>query len=320
MPDKPARPRQVTWCGAVIIVGSLLVLVSAVQVVAGIGTLETREGVEDVLTQQPAAGLGLGTETALEILRISAMVAAASAVAAGILGWYVLQRASSARLALSVLAVPLFLAGTVTGGLASAAVVAAIVSLWVQPARDWVAGREPPPRPRPVEPARPSDPAAAGVTPSPGPGVAVAVAAPGPARRPGAAVAAVVVTLGLCTLTAVLAAVTVAVLWLSPEVVDQALRDSEQQLGEQGVTRSVVQVATTVMLAVVLGWCLGLAVVASMALRPRRWARTTLLVGASVSGVVCLLGALGTGVLLLPAAGWLVVVLLLVRPEVRAWR
>ncbi len=332
MPPTPSRPRQVTWCGAVVMVGSVLVLVSAAQVVAGIGTLETRESVEDLLTQPPASGLGLGIETALEILRVSAMVAAASAAAAAILGWYVLQRSASARLGLSVLAVPLFVAGAATGGIVSAAVVAAIVSLWIQPARDWVAGRDPAPRPNPAA-ATPATAATAGTalarTPTPTTGGAPAATSPwgapssasaAPGRRPGAVLAAAVVALTLCGLAVAFCVTTVAVLWLSPDVVEQALRESEQRFGEQGVSTSVVQVATTVMVLLVVVWCVGVAVAAGLALRGVRWARVALLVGAAVSGVVCLLGALGSGALLVPAAGWLVVVLLLVRPEVRSWR
>ena len=332
MPATPARPRQVTWCGAVVIVGSVLVLVSAAQVVAGIGTLQTRESVQDLLTQPPASGLGLGIETALEVLRISAMVAAASAVAAAILGWYVLQRSASARVGLSVLAVPLFVAGTATGGIVSAAVVAAIVSLWIQPARDWVAGRDPAPRAAPAAtaPTDPTVPGSTGPATAPpaqvtgsapwGAPVASSAAAPDPARRPGALLAAGVVTFVLCGLVVAFCVTTVAALWLSPDVVEQALSESEQRFGEQGISTSLVQVATTVMVGLVVVWCVAVAVAAGLALRGVRWARTALAVGAAASGVVCLLGALGSAALLVPATGWLVVVLLLVRPEVRAWR
>ncbi len=142
-PEGPARPRQVTWCGWIILLGSVFVLVSAAQVVTGIGSLETRRGVEEFLAGPPGDGLGLDVEALLGALRVAGMVAAACAVAAAILGWQVLQRSRSARVVLSLLAFPLFVSGAVTGGIVSAAVVAAIVSLWIPPARDWFAGREP---------------------------------------------------------------------------------------------------------------------------------------------------------------------------------
>ena len=65
------------------------------------------------------------------------MVAAGCATAAGILGYQVLRRSKSARLALTVLAAPLFLTGMVTGGFVSSLVAASAVMLWLQPARDW---------------------------------------------------------------------------------------------------------------------------------------------------------------------------------------
>jgi hypothetical protein len=52
----------------------------------------------------------------------------------------VLQRSRGARIALSVLAGPLFVAGMVTGGFMSSVVVASAVMLWFQPARDWFDG------------------------------------------------------------------------------------------------------------------------------------------------------------------------------------
>ena len=76
----------------------------------------------------------------LEIMRVFGMVAAGCATAAAILGYHVLQRSRSARLALTLLAVPLFLSGMVTGGFLSSVVAAAAVMLWFQPSRDWFNG------------------------------------------------------------------------------------------------------------------------------------------------------------------------------------
>ena len=55
-----------------------------------------------------------------------------------------------ARVALSVLAVPLFVTGLVSGGIGSAVVTAAIVMLWFQPARDWFDGITRAPAPKPL--------------------------------------------------------------------------------------------------------------------------------------------------------------------------
>ena len=78
-----------------------------------------------------------------------------------------LRRNKQARLWLSVLAGPLFLAGLVTGGFLSSMVAVAVVMLWTRPARDWFDGRAParglagpPDADRHARPPEPADPAA----------------------------------------------------------------------------------------------------------------------------------------------------------------
>src|SRR4051794_2079852 len=99
----PARPAQVTLAGWLVVGGSVLVVLLAFSQVAGLRSLETREAVEEYLASPPGESLGLGVEGLLNLLRIALMVAAASAAASAILGWQVLQRSKSARVALSVL-------------------------------------------------------------------------------------------------------------------------------------------------------------------------------------------------------------------------
>ncbi|WP_341228674.1 hypothetical protein [Nocardioides salarius] len=142
----PARPRQVTVAAWLIILGSVFVVFSAFGQVSAGSSLETRERIETLLSEPPADGLGLAVDTVLEILRVVAMVAAAAATATAILGTQVLQRSRSARLWLSVLAVPLFLSAAFIGGFMGALVAAAVVMLWLQPARSWLAGEALPER------------------------------------------------------------------------------------------------------------------------------------------------------------------------------
>lgn len=142
----PARPRQVTVAAWLIILGSVFVVFSAFGQVSAGSSLETRERIETLLSEPPADGLGLTVDTVLEILRVVAMVAAAAATATAILGTQVLQRSRSARLWLSVLAVPLFLSAAFIGGFMGALVAAAVVMLWLQPARSWFAGEPLPER------------------------------------------------------------------------------------------------------------------------------------------------------------------------------
>lgn len=130
--------------------GSVLVVVAAVDRIANLRSLETRQGIETFLLQPPISGSGLDVEAVTRILHVSGLVAAACATAAAILGWYVLKPSRSARLGLSVVAVPLFVAGLAVGGFAASFVAAAAAMLWVSPGREWFAtGRWTPPRPAP---------------------------------------------------------------------------------------------------------------------------------------------------------------------------
>ena len=140
--SSPSRPRQVTFAAWLIMGGSLFVLVSAFEQMAGVQSLDTRRAVQDFLAEPPADGLGVGVQDVLNALRVMVLITGACATATLILGSQVLQRSRSARLALSVLAVPLFVCGLVVGGIMSSFVAAAVVMLWVQPARDWFAGKE----------------------------------------------------------------------------------------------------------------------------------------------------------------------------------
>ena len=156
--------------GVLVVVGSVLVVVSSFERMSGLRSLETREAIETALAEPPASGLGIGVSQVLDLLQVLVMVAAACGTATAILGYQALQRSRSARLALSFLAVPLALAGTVAGGIIAPLVAVAVLMLWVQPARDWYDGRV-----RPAEPGgraaaheRTSEPAGTGVWDQPG--------------------------------------------------------------------------------------------------------------------------------------------------------
>ena len=331
-PEGPVRPRQVTWCGWIILIGSVVVLLSAAQVVTGIGSLDTRRGAEEFLAGPPGDGLGLDVDDLLGVLRVAGMAAAACAVAAAILGWQVLQRSRSARVALSVLALPLFVSGAITGGIVSAAVVAAIVSLWLAPARDWFAGREPAvaagtPGTSGATARRP-DAAASGSTastdtgwPPPYDPAGTAAAAPGEQpSRPGAVVAACLLTWALCALVVGMGLAGTAALWFSPDLVERTVTQQEPQLAAQGIGVREVQVVASVMVGLLVAWCVGAAVLAALAWRGRRWARTTLVVSAAGAAGLALLMTLAAPVVSVVAAGCVATVVLLLRPEVRAWR
>ena len=124
MSEQSPRPRQVTLVAWLTMVGSVIVVVLVFDRIAGLHTLETRQSVEKFLAEPPGSDLGVGVDGVLSVIRTLAMVAAGCATAAAILGYQVLRRSRSARLALTVLAVPLFFAGLVTGGFVSSLVAA----------------------------------------------------------------------------------------------------------------------------------------------------------------------------------------------------
>lgn len=164
--------------GWVTIVGSVLVIASVFAQIGALESLDTRRGVEDLLAEPPFDQLDVGVATVLSAIRVLAMVTGACAAATAILGWQVMQRSRPARLVLSVLAVPMFLAGLVTGGFTTSLVAAAVVILWLQPARAWVNG-DPvperylrPPGEKPREDRASTDPSSqeyAGTRPATGP-------------------------------------------------------------------------------------------------------------------------------------------------------
>lgn len=133
----PARPTPVTVAGWLVVGGSIGVVVGAFTQVAGLQSLATREAVERYLAEPPGNALDLGVHDVLDIIRVLATVAAVCAAATAVLGYQVLQRSRGARVAVTVLVVPMFLTGLVTGGIAPALVAAAVVMLWFQPARGW---------------------------------------------------------------------------------------------------------------------------------------------------------------------------------------
>lgn len=154
-PTTLERPRQVTLAAWMIIAGSVLVVVAVFDRIATLHQLETQDALRRTLSEPPVNGLGLDFEAALTIVRIASMVAGGCAAAAVILGVHVLRRNRGARLALTVLALPIFLSGPFLGGFLSSLVAVSAVLLWLEPSRDWFNGKAPRPRPQ-TEPPPPT--------------------------------------------------------------------------------------------------------------------------------------------------------------------
>lgn len=312
----PARPRQVTLAAWLIMVGSVIVVAMVFDQVAGLHTLETRASVDKFLSEPPGSDLGIGTDTVLTLLRTVAMVAAGCATAAAILGYHVLRRSRSARMALSVIAVPLFLTGMVTGGFVSSVVAASAAMLWLQPARDWFDG---------ITRQSATAPAAAPAAPVP-----MAPPAPGqptwPApyavveRRPNAVVWACVLTWIFSAVAILGMAAAAAALAIDPQPLIDRAREQNPELSSQGVTDNLLLGTTFAMIGALVLWCISAIVLAVFAFRRAEWARIMLVICAGTAAAISFVGLiLGAFLLAFSLIGAVATVALLIRPDVRPW-
>lgn len=334
MSAKPLpRPRQVSFSAWSIIVGSVLTILFAFQRVSDLGSLEAQQAAADFLANPPGNGLGLSIDDVQTAIRVMSFIAAGTAAATAILGWQVLQASRSARLALSILAPVLFVAGLTSGGLFSAVVAAGVVMLWAQPARDWFNGKAPAPQPaKAAEPPRPhpsaeeeqvDEPGAAYPPPSPygaphSPHPAGAHRA-GATSRPTRVTAAVIITLVASSVTLVGLLLSLALLVGRRE---DFLVEIEAQLATnsayQDMAADAVATVALVFLVLLTIWCVTAIVLAVAVLRGSNGARIALVVSAALSGLVSLLGIVVIVPLLLTAASIATVVLLLSR-EASQW-
>lgn len=142
---------------------SLAMLVTVGDVMSKLNTVGLRESVAGFLASGSGTTLGVGLDQALLLARIGLLVTGATSAATLVLAVFASRRDRSARIAMSVLALPLLVCGVFVDPFLAGFVVAAVVLLWTRPARDWFAGRTPRPEPQRVRPPmvdrppRPSD-------------------------------------------------------------------------------------------------------------------------------------------------------------------
>ena len=343
----PARPPQVTFACGIVIIGSVFVVLTMWDRIAGMHTLDSRTGLQSFLHDSNLDSSGLTVADLMVTVKVLAMVAAGCATAMVILGWQTLQRSRTARLGLAILAVPLFVTGLATDGIVSSGVAAAVLTLWLGPARIWFSGtpapdasatttnpaapsifRAPPPPPaahRPVPPtsqhpsAREWAPPAAtayDVRPARGP---VARSATRVGTRPQQLVWACLLTWGFASLIAFVLAGSMVMLVADNQALLDRMHEQDPQLAEQGISDHTVLVIVFVMCAVLLAWALAAAAFAALLFRGHKWAWYALTISASAAAVVCLLGVVGSLVVLVPLAAILATIGFLTRPAVRAW-
>lgn len=358
MSQPEPRPTQATIAGALIIGGSIVVILGAYERIATLQTLEVQRSLETWLDD---ARLGMGVETFSRIIRVLCIVGAAAAAAAAVLGAQVFKRSLSARTALTVLSPFLLVGGTATQTFLAPMVVLGIVLLWLQPTRDWYAGKPwvaaekarrearlarsappaPPARPDPFAP--PAPPVPPTPTGSSAPGAAAGPAAPGapsyptpwtappgygkpgygqpPAvrgPRPQSLVTACVVS-WIASGVAALGFVVAGIgVLTSGDEVFAELQRQQPELARDIDQSTFAAVAAVVFAGFVL-WCLGALVLAFLTWQGRDWARITLVVSAATAAVVCLVGAISAPPVLIVMVALLATVRLLLRPEVAAW-
>lgn len=349
MPDAAPRPAQVTIAASLVMAGSVFLVLAAFDQIAGLRSMETREAVEEFVSNGFGKTLGLDVQGALSLMRVLTMVSAGCATAAVILGYQVLRRSRSARLVLSLLAVPILVAGFGfnEGVYFAPVIVSAIAMMWVQPARDWIDGKTPKPAPSRPEPAQRAAPPPPVMTPPPPtdaptasgsgarevsgfgdrlgllaslppPRTAPIGAEPTVRRRPPALVWACVLAWAGSGLMFVAMLVTVVATVASPDrIIDELYRQNpslESELGS-GELRDTILLAG----ALIIIWSLTAIVLAAFAWAGRDWAWTGLVVSSVCSAGLCLLGVFGNPALVVGLGVCAAAAILLLRPEVRAY-
>ena len=114
-----ARPRQVTFAGWMIMIGSAVVVLSAFERIAGLRSIESQESVLDFLSKPPGEDLGLSLDQVLDLIQLLSLIAGACAAAAGILGFWVLKGPSRPGSCSPFSRYPCWSPGSVTGGFVS---------------------------------------------------------------------------------------------------------------------------------------------------------------------------------------------------------
>jgi hypothetical protein len=336
----PPRPRQVTFAGiAAATTCAVLVLVLFEQMTQ-VHSIQTRQAVADALSQPPFKGSGIGIGQALGVLHAIVLLSGALAAAGCVLGVFALLRHRGARLGLTVVAVLLVVTSLFLTGLLPVIVAAAAGVLWTPQARAWFDGRayeRPTPsarvaaRPGPATPTHRSsvDPswappaaarrAAPAVLPAVPPSVPRAIPdAAGPGRRPAVVVAALVLTWVVSGLVAAaVVARMVAGLVDKTSLFEQVQRDD--QAGRLGHDPNAVLGTLLVVGVLLVLWCLAAAGLGIAAYQRVESARIALLVSAGLSAVFSLVALLGTLAALVPLAGSVAVVVLLLLPAARSW-
>ncbi|WP_182377975.1 hypothetical protein [Nocardioides sp. WS12] len=339
--DQP-RPGHATLAGSMIIGGSIIVVLSAWERISTLHTLEAQEKLQKALADPPMSGLGLTADGLASLIQVLCLIGAGAAAAAAILGFQVFKRSTSARLALTLLAPLLLVGGMATAGFLAPMVVFGILLLWLQPTRDWYAGRpwvqayearraervgllRPPGAP--TAPTVPGDPAAltgptAGDTARDTAGDTAPAGRPSVVRRtrPQPLTAACTLTWLSCSLVLLGIGVMMAVLPSQAEdLFAEVTRDQPKMVEAYDLTENTLLAGMYVVLVGFALWTVAAIVLAGLAFIGQNWARITLVISALTGALPLLVMSIGAWPLLALVGVFGATAWMLLRPEVGRW-
>ena len=269
-----ARPRQTSFALWLVIISGVVAVLTAYEAMAGLHSLATREMLQDMLDEPAWSGTGVSVQTARELLRGSALITGAGGVAALILAAYCFKGDRTHRLVLTLIAVPVAVAGFIVGGFDDGAAVSAAM-LWLQPSRAWFNG-DPIPEPAPRATREEEQPPAQSWA-APDPGTLLAPPGPGARERqqrpPLTVVRAALLTAVFALGTGLVLAVIAVMLLVSPDTLMDETRRQDPDLFRQGLSQDQMVAALLVLIGGMAVWsalAVGLAV---LVVRGRDWAR-----------------------------------------------
>ncbi|GAA5107318.1 hypothetical protein GCM10023339_05200 [Alloalcanivorax gelatiniphagus] len=137
--------------------------------------------------------------------------------------------------------------------------------------------------------------------------------------RPGAMVAAFVITVVMAGGLLALSLLWLALAGLSPDFLMDVLEQQQPGLVDDGLTLEEVRTTVVAISAAFVVWCLVALVLAGFAMARRAWARRGLIVSAAFSAGACFALVFNTPLVLIPAAAAVATVVCLRRVEVRRW-
>lgn len=335
------RPPQVTVAVGIAMLGSVFVVLAAWDRITGLHSLDTRASLRSALDAPLLQDNGVTVAQLLVVVKVVSMVAAACATAIAVLSVQTLRRDRRARLAMTVLAVPTFVGGLAADGIFSSAVAAAVATLWFGPARAWFLDGTPT-RDRatavwpPAQRAGHDRPGERGIPPPPDwppprtwPSAGPRDWAPPPTSsydvrrdgtaRPNALLTACLLTWVFCSMTVLLVGASLIVLGVDSTTVLDRMHRQDPQLAARGISDHQLLVFAYVTGGLMIVWACVAAGVATFAFGRRRWAWTALLVSTTAVVVLEVVAVLGFVLVLVPLTAAVATLVLLLRPEVRAW-